>query len=79
MLPEGTHVRVLADEQPVDQYDRALLLIWLDDSTFVNLELIGQGAAEAVVLEPNLLYAAEFEAAEDAAHAAGLGLWGACR
>jgi micrococcal nuclease len=84
MLPEGTAVRVLADAQPLDQYDRALLLIWLpdadqDDATFVNLELIEQGAAEAVVLEPNLLYAAEFEAAEDAAQAADLGLWGACR
>ncbi len=57
MLPEGTHVRVLADAQPLDQYDRSLLLLWLDDATFVNLELIEQGAAEAVVLEPNLLYA----------------------
>ena len=79
LLPEGTHVRVLADAQPLDQYDRSLLLIWLDDSTFVNLELIEQGAAEAVVLEPNLLFAAEFEAAEDAAQAADVGLWGACR
>ena len=79
MLPEGTHVHVLADAQPLDQYDRSLLLIWLDDATFVNLELIEQGAAEAVVLEPNLLYATEFEAAEDAAQAADLGLWGACR
>lgn len=78
MLPEGTQVRVLADAQPLDQYDRSLLLLWLDDGTFVNLELIEQGAAEAVVLEPNLLYAAEFEAAEDAAQAADLGLWGAC-
>ena len=60
-------------------YWHALLLIWLDDGTFVNLALIVQGAAEAVVLEPNLLYADEFEAAEDAAQAADLGLWGACR
>ncbi len=79
MLPEGTHVQVLPDVRPRDQYDRSLLLLWLDDGTFVNLELLQQGAAEAVVLEPNLLYADEFEAAEDAAIAADLGLWGACR
>ena len=79
LLPEGEQVHVLADARPLDQYDRSLLLIWLDDGTFVNLELIQQGAAEAVVLEPNLLYAADFEAAEDSAQAAGLGLWGACR
>ena len=83
MLPEGTQVRVLADTQPLDQFDRALLLIWLaasdqQDAAFVNLELIEQGAAEAVVLEPNLLYASEFEAAEDAAQYAGVGRWGAC-
>ncbi len=79
LLPEGTHVRVLADTQALDQYGRSLLLLWQDDATFVNLALIQQGAAEAVVLEPNLLYASEFEAAEDAAQAAGLGLWGTCR
>ena len=79
LLPEGEQVHVLADAQPFDQYDRSLLLLWLDDGTLVNLELIEQGAAEAVVLEPNLLFAAEFEAAEDAAQAADLGVWGACR
>jgi endonuclease YncB( thermonuclease family) len=84
MLPEGTAVHVLADAQPLDQFDRSLLLLWLpasdqDAATFVNLELIEHGAAEAVVLEPNLLYAEEFEAAEDAARAGDLGLWAACR
>ena len=29
LLPEGTQVRVLADAQPLDQYDRSLLLLWL--------------------------------------------------
>ena len=79
LLPEDSTVSVLSDVQPLDQYGRALLLLWTADGTFVNLELIERGAAEAVVLEPNLLYADEFEAAEDAAKAAGLGLWGACR
>jgi micrococcal nuclease len=78
MLPEGSHVRVLADVQPLDRYERSLLFLWTDDGTLVNLSLIEQGAAEAVVLEPNVLYATELEAAEDAAQAAGAGRWGAC-
>jgi len=82
LLPEGTHVQVLADVQPLDQYGRSLLFIYAEDGTgdtvLVNLELIERGAAEAVVLPPNVLFADELEAAEDRAQAAGLGMWGAC-
>ena len=49
-----------------------------DDGALVNLGLIRDGYAEAVVLEPNVLWAAEVEAAEDAAQAASRGIWGAC-
>lgn len=78
LLPEGTRVQVLADVQPLDQYGRSLLFIYTDDGVNVNLELIERGAAEAVVLAPNVLFADELEAAEDRAQAAGLGMWGAC-
>lgn len=78
LLPEGTHVRVLADVQPFDQYGRSLLFVYTDDATLINLALLEAGAAEAVVLEPNVLLANELEAAEDRAQAAQLGLWGAC-
>lgn len=77
-LPQGTRVYVVADVRPLDQYGRSLLFLFLDDGTLVNLELIEQGAAEAVVLEPNVLWADELEAAEDRAQAAGAGMWGAC-
>jgi micrococcal nuclease len=78
MLPEGTHVRVLADMQPLDQYGRSLLFLFTDDDVNVNLALIEQGFAEAVVLPPNVLLADELEAAEDRAQNAGAGIWGAC-
>ena len=77
LLPEGTAVSVLADVQPLDQYGRSLLFIYSGDQ-LVNLTLIEEGAAEAVVLSPNVMFADELEAAEDAAQAAGAGMWGAC-
>jgi len=78
LLPEGTAVHVLADVQPLDKYGRSLLFVYREDGMLVNLELIERGAAEAVVLPPNLMLADELEAAEDRAQAAGLGMWGAC-
>lgn len=77
-LPEGTRVRTVADVQPLDRYDRSLLFLFTDDGTLVNLELIRDGFAEAVVLPPNVLWSAELEAAEDEAQAAGRGIWGSC-
>ena len=78
LLPEGVSVRVLSDVQPLDQYGRSLLFVYTESGELVNLTLIESGAAEAVVLEPNLLFATELEAAEDAAQTAGVGMWGAC-
>jgi micrococcal nuclease len=78
ILPEGAQVRVLADVQPLDPFGRSLLHVWTDDGTWVNASLIEQGAAEAVVLDPNLRFADDLEAAERRARDAGAGLWGAC-
>ena len=78
VLPEGTHVRTVADVRPLDKYGRSLLFLFTDDGALVNLDLVRQGYAETVVLEPNVLWSAEFEAAEDAAQAADLGIWSAC-
>lgn len=78
LLPEGTHVRTVADERPLDPYGRSLLFLFTDDGALVNLELVRDGYAEAVVLEPNVLWADELEAAEDEAQTASRGIWGAC-
>lgn len=79
ILPEGTEIRVLPDVNPEDRFGRSLLHVYLPDGTFVNRALIDQGYAEALIIRPNLMFADEFEAAEDAAAASGVGLWSACR
>jgi micrococcal nuclease len=78
LLPKGTHVWVLPDVEPLDQYGRSLLFIYTDDSTNVNLEMLRQGAAEVEMYRPNLMFQAEIEATERSAVDAAAGLWGAC-
>lgn len=78
LLPEGTHVRTVADVRALDQYGRSLLFLFTDDGALVNLNLIRDGYAEAVVLKPNVLWSDEVEAAEDEAQAASRGMWGSC-
>lgn len=84
LLPEGTHVWVEHDIEPLDQYGRSLLFVYTffvgtDAAINVNLELLREGAAEVEMYKPNVLLRDEAHAAEDAARSAGLGLWGACR
>jgi len=77
-LPEGSSVFTLTDTNETDQYGRALLFVWTSGGTFINLNLVASGYAEAVFIGDNRLYQAEFEAAEDAAQEASLGRWGTC-
>lgn len=79
LLPEGTHVWVVSDIEPLDQYGRSLLFIHTDAGANVNLELLSAGAATVEIYRPNLLLQNEVNAAEDAARDAKAGLWGACR
>jgi micrococcal nuclease len=78
-LVEGQTVRLAADpsQDAVDRYDRWLGLIWLDDGTLVNHELIAQGYATAFITRPPHARSTAFRDAEDQARAAGLGMWAA--
>ena len=78
LLPEGTAVQVLADQDPLDQYGRSLLFVYAPDGTNVNLELVRRGSAEAVYYEPNDQFQSELRAAEREARDAGRGQWAAC-
>ena len=78
LLPEGTVVTVIADVEPLDQYGRTLLHVVLADGTHLNRLLIDEGLAEARFFDPNHEHEREFRAAEAAARAAGIGMWGAC-
>ena len=76
LAPEGSTVYTLADTEPLDQYGRSLLFVWTADGNPINLSLMQNGYAEAVFIRQNRLYEDEVEAAEDAAQARGVGMWG---
>lgn len=78
MLPKGAAVWYVYDEDPFDPYGRHLLYLWSNDGTFINLELVELGYAEANYYRPNGYYQQELDAAERRAVSAGLGQWGQC-
>lgn len=57
-----------------DHYDRLLRYVWLPDGTLVNLELIAQGYAHELTVDP-YAYQEAFRPAEERARDAGRGLW----
>lgn len=80
LLPIGTAVRIERDVVGRDDFGRLLGYVHLidDPGTFVNLEIIEQGFARPLTIEPNSTYASRFSAAARAAERADRGLWGAC-
>ncbi len=79
LLPVGTLVRLERDAEARDVYDRLLAYVHrLDDDVFINLQLVEEGVADTLSIEPNTTHAATFAAAARRAEADGRGLWGAC-
>lgn len=79
LLPVGTQVLLTRDQQPRDRYGRLLAYIHrATDGLFVNLEIVSQGYAEALIIEPNNIYADHFYTAAHTARQEGLGLWSSC-
>lgn len=78
LAPVGSEVGIAADRDPQDRYERELLYLFAADGTLINLELVEQGFAEALLVEPNDRYWPELQEAERAARDAGRGLWGVC-
>ena len=79
LLPEGTDVSLVLDEEPRDQYDRLLAyVVRSSDQLFVNLDLLEQGFAGVLIYNPNDHYESLFRAAERTAESDGVGLWSAC-
>ncbi len=75
----GQKVRLVKDVSEVDKYGRLLRYVYLEDGTFVNLELVKEGYAQAATFPPDVKYSAAFVAAAREAREAGRGLWSACR
>jgi micrococcal nuclease len=80
LLPVGSTVRIERDVVGRDDYGRLLAYVHLvdDGETFVNMEIVGQGYATPLTIEPNSTFARDFAEAARDAEAAGLGLWTAC-
>lgn len=68
----GKTVRLVADQEKVDRYDRLLRFIYVGD-VLVNRVLVEQGFAEVVLYPPNDAHYEEFKRLEQEAAAAGRG------
>lgn len=79
LAPDGATVRVLADRDPRDRFDRVLLHVWNDDGVNVGEALVREGYATVLQVGRNRLHEQAFAAAEREARSAGRGLWSACR
>jgi micrococcal nuclease len=78
LLPDGSRVRVEADRDPEDRFERALLHVWSSDGVNVGEALVREGFATVLQVDPNVRYLEQFEAAEQEARRADRGLWSAC-
>lgn len=79
LLPVGTELRLVRDQEARDAYGRLLAYVYrAADGLFVNEALVAEGFAEPFPFEPNTAHAEAFVAAARRAEAEGRGLWGAC-
>ena len=78
-MPLGTDVRIERDIVGRDDYGRLLGYVHrIDDDLFVNLEIVAEGYAQPLTIEPNSTYAAVFASAASAAERNDIGMWTAC-
>ena len=68
-------VRLEYDREKKDRYGRVLAYVYLRNGTFINAEMISQGAAYFLYLRPNTKYTELLIKQQQNAMRAGLGLW----
>lgn len=79
LLPAGTQVRLERDTVGRDHYGRLLGYVHrLDDDLFVNYDILRQGYAQPLTIDPNTIHSATFATAARLAEDDNLGLWAAC-
>ncbi len=78
-LVENKKIRIEKDVSERDQYGRLLGYVYLEDGTFVNLELVKNGFASASSYPPDVAKANLFRELEMEARIRHLGLWGKCQ
>lgn len=77
-LVEGKKIKFVKDVDTRDRYQRLLGFVYLEDGTFVNLELVKSGFAFSKAYPPDTSKQAELDTAQAAAQSAKIGLWSAC-
>lgn len=76
-LVEGKVVELEKDVSETDRYDRLLRYVYVDGQ-MVNELLVREGYAQVSTYPPDVKYVDLFLAAQQEAHDANRGLWGAC-
>ena len=76
-LVEGRTVRLTFDREVRDDYGRLLAYVHTG-KRFVNAELVRDGYARTLAIEPNTAHAGAFQRLAAKAARAGRGLWGEC-
>jgi micrococcal nuclease len=71
----GKYVRLEYDVDRLDQYQRTLAYVYLEDGTFINAELVKNGYAMVMTVPPNVKYADEFLRLQQEARENNRGLW----
>ncbi len=75
----GAPLTLRFDRELRDRYGRLLAYVYrARDGLLVNAQLVQDGAARTLEIAPNTADAERFGALQQAARAAGAGLWGAC-
>ena len=80
-LVAGKTVRLVADAEDRDQYDRLLRYVYVGEGTaevFVNDAIIAAGLARPLTIPPNDTFASSFKEAARAAAASNVGNWALC-
>ena len=68
-------VRLEYDIDRTDSFGRTLAYVYLEDGTFLNEELIKQGFAKIMTVQPNSKYAKHFYKLQVGAREDNIGLW----
>lgn len=74
-LVEGKKVRLEKDISDRDKYNRLLRYVYLENGTFINLELVKQGYAQVSTYPPDVKFQSDFQNTQDEAKKSKLGLW----
>jgi micrococcal nuclease len=75
-LVDRRKVKLEFDAERKDKYGRLLAYVYLQNGTFVNAEIIGNGYASPMTIPPNVKYAELFRSLYAEARENRKGLWG---